>query len=66
MAASVSALLSTNRAGGHFVVDLTGQQHCDLLAESHELVLTRTVNKLTPDGPFNGSFMDDFQFIFFL
>lgn len=22
-----------------------------------------SVNKLTPDGPFNGSFMDDFEFI---
>lgn len=29
-----------------------------------DFVLKETVNKLTPDGPFNGSFMDDFQFIF--
>ena len=27
-------------------------------------VLNETVNKLTPDGPVNGSFMDNFEFIF--
>lgn len=27
-------------------------------------VLNETVHKLTPDGPFNGSFMDNFEFIF--
>lgn len=42
----------------------TSLRSADLLAESRGFVLNDTVNKLTPDGPFNGSFMDHYEFIF--